>query len=112
MKNKQIFIGIIMCTWYMPVVFLISLVSGFLNHSSFESLLLPIIMIASYGFGLFFVFDITTETRMIEPVPEQNKQQEKITICWNCKTQYYYMKNEMGDTVVQCPQCRSKGLIK
>ena len=104
-----------MCTWYMTVVSLISLVSGFLNHSSFESLLLPIIIIASYGFGLFLVFDGVfdgTETRMIEPVPEQKKQQEKITICWNCETQYYYMKNEVGDTVVRCPQCGSEGLIK
>jgi len=36
----------------------------------------------------------------------------KSTICWKCKCQYSFTKNQSGPTYVICPKCNSKGVIK
>lgn len=114
MKRKILVLGIIMCTWYAPFIALLSAVTGFINQSSIDALLAPLAMIILYGIGLFLVYDSTIETISIKSEKQEKKiiEKKRFTTCWKCKTEYYFIKNPSGDTMVECPKCGNKGLIK
>jgi DNA-directed RNA polymerase subunit RPC12/RpoP len=126
MKGKTIILGIVLCTWYSPIVSVLSLLSALKENSSLDMILLPTFNISLYIIGLSLVFYYTKD-QMQEPknipkkktekvsnkTPKVKKEQPKsLTACWKCKMQYSYIKNTNGDTIVQCPNCGNKGLIK
>lgn len=44
----------------------------------------------------------------IEPIIKK----AQLTTCWSCNCTYSFTANLVGDTVVQCPNCGNKGVIK
>ena len=100
-----------MCTWYAPFIALLSVITGFINHSSVDALLAPLAMVILYGTGLFLVYDSTIESKSIRS-PVKIIEKKRFTTCWKCQTEYGFIKNPSGDTIVECPKCGNKGLIK
>jgi DNA-directed RNA polymerase subunit RPC12/RpoP len=123
MKNIKSIIGIVLCTWYFPAIAFLAVITGALNKSSFIDLLFPIVMFLSYIFGIIFLIpkrikkEIGTIEKKVDKLIDKKvddvlDKKSSLIVCWKCKTEYQFLTNKKGDTVVQCPKCGTKGKIR
>jgi DNA-directed RNA polymerase subunit RPC12/RpoP len=121
-KNIWFIYGIICCTWYVPFIAILSLVSGIKNNISIDMILIPMLAVIIYISGLVSIYsyiksdkserEMYSKEKLVLPPKRMEEPVRLHTKCWNCKMEYPYIKNHRGDTVVQCPSCGNRGLIK